>query len=1058
MPPLAALMLAAVLPASAPIPPTGGRASFTLEPGQARRHEIALEAGQFLQATVHQQGLDVALRLLGPDGAEIEKRFDQSEGPVGMEPASLPATVAGVYAIVVEAGDDADKPGAYEIENQPPRAPSERDRLRREAERLMQRGSRHMGPRAAASRPRPQAEDAPALDAYRQAVPLWEQLGETCWQAEALSCSALAQTWSGQRETIESHVRALDLWQACGDDGYKFAETVLFTGRALARWSQLREAAGVLELGLLLAPPDDRALNAQFLVQLSSVHSQLGDTGRAIATGEQALALLRGWHLQGTAVVLTNLANAHYRRGSLQKASGYALEALAVRREVGEELGLVTSLATLSEIYQGLGEPEQALGYLNEALAVTVASGGPAASDLAFNATVQASKAVRSLRQPGAGRRRLEQALASPQAMEPRSLSKARLDLATLLLDDGETARALAHVEDVLDAAERIEDPLLQADAFDLRARIALGEGDLPAAETAAALSLARRRAVGDRVGEAVALLHAAQARRAAGDLEAARAGLESARAVVEAQRTVLVSPHLRATWTGTVREIDEAYVDVLMDLHARDPERGRDVLAFEAAEAASARSLLDVLGGGEEPAPGSAGDRELSARERLANALDRQMRARAASAPADELLARAQEVRDLSAEHQRMWAEARAGDPRLDAHEPPVPLRLAEIRARVLDDESTLLLYFLGPQRGYAWAVSRDGFHSHVLPPRAQIDAAEAAVARGLAQPPQRRGTEDAAAALRALASLVLPEDAAILRGRRLVVVADGSLHHVPFAALPDASGRPLVERLEIANVPSASVVAQLRRETALRAPASRSIVVLADPVYDASDPRLPAASRTGLQDPVLARATRGFGFQDGRLPRLPFTRREARGIAALAPDRSRALLDFSANLDAVRAADLSSYRYVHFATHGLLNDDRPELSGLVLSLVDREGRPRTGLLTAPDVSSLRLRAELVVLSSCRSAAGREVRGEGLLGLTRAFMHAGAPRVLASLWPIDDLASSELMTRTYAGMLGPRTLAPAAALREAQLQMLRHRRWRAPYYWAAFQLQGEWR
>jgi CHAT domain-containing protein len=132
--------------------------------------------------------------------------------------------------------------------------------------------------------------------------------------------------------------------------------------------------------------------------------------------------------------------------------------------------------------------------------------------------------------------------------------------------------------------------------------------------------------------------------------------------------------------------------------------------------------------------------------------------------------------------------------------------------------------------------------------------------------------------------------------------------------------------------------------------------------------------------------------------------------------------------------------------------------LSGLVLSLVDADGRPRQGLLTAPDVSSLRLGAELVVLSSCRSAAGREVRGEGLVGLTRAFMDAGAPRVVASLWPVDDVASSELMTRMYRGMLGPDQASPAAALRKAQLRMLRHPRWKAPYYWAGFQLQGEWR
>jgi CHAT domain-containing protein len=337
-------------------------------------------------------------------------------------------------------------------------------------------------------------------------------------------------------------------------------------------------------------------------------------------------------------------------------------------------------------------------------------------------------------------------------------------------------------------------------------------------------------------------------------------------------------------------------------------------------------------------------------------------------------------------------------------------------------------------------------------------VDAAVSAVKRALAQPPAPGRPDQASRALRALASLVLPADRSLLRGTRLVVVADGSLHYVPFAALPDRAGQPLVTRFEVVHVPSASVAGQIRTELAGRQAAPNAIAVIADPVYDAGDERVAAPSRRAAADPVLTRATRDFGFDGGRLPRLPFTRAEALSLRALAPASSRTLLDFSANVDAALSADLGSYRYLHFATHGLLNDSRPELSGLVLSLVDGKGRPRRGLLTAPDVSNLRLGAELVVLSSCRSAAGREVKGEGLLGLTRAFMHAGAPRVVASLWPVDDVASSRLMTRMYGRMLGPRKLAPAAALREAQLDLQRDPRWRAPYYWAAFQIQGEWR
>jgi CHAT domain-containing protein len=145
-----------------------------------------------------------------------------------------------------------------------------------------------------------------------------------------------------------------------------------------------------------------------------------------------------------------------------------------------------------------------------------------------------------------------------------------------------------------------------------------------------------------------------------------------------------------------------------------------------------------------------------------------------------------------------------------------------------------------------------------------------------------------------------------------------------------------------------------------------------------------------------------------------------------------------------------------VHFATHGFLNNSQPELSGLVLSLVDAQGAPRLGFLSAGEVFNLKLSAEMVVLSGCRTALGRQMKGEGVVGLARAFMYAGTSRVLASLWNVDDAATAELMSRLYQGVLAD-GLPPARALQRAQWAMARERRWRQPYYWAGFQLQGDW-
>jgi CHAT domain-containing protein len=197
--------------------------------------------------------------------------------------------------------------------------------------------------------------------------------------------------------------------------------------------------------------------------------------------------------------------------------------------------------------------------------------------------------------------------------------------------------------------------------------------------------------------------------------------------------------------------------------------------------------------------------------------------------------------------------------------------------------------------------------------------------------------------------------------------------------------------------------------------------------------------------------------GHGGGGLPRLRFTRREADAILAAAPGAGLRALDFRASRATAASASLRDYRFVHFATHGMLDSLHPELSGLVLSLVDAEGRPQNGYLDLQDVYNLDLPAELVVLSACETALGRAVSGEGLVGLTRGFMYAGAQRVVASLWRVDDVATAELMGRFYRAMLrGGRR--PADALRQAKVDMWKQGEWRSPYYWAAFEMQGEWR
>ncbi len=328
-------------------------------------------------------------------------------------------------------------------------------------------------------------------------------------------------------------------------------------------------------------------------------------------------------------------------------------------------------------------------------------------------------------------------------------------------------------------------------------------------------------------------------------------------------------------------------------------------------------------------------------------------------------------------------------------------------------------------------------------------------------------------------------------VQGRRLLVVADGALQYIPFAVLPvpeknpTASGGPqqvpLMVSQEIVNLPSASVLAVLRQEAKGRKPAPKAVAVLADPVFDQQDSRLAANAKpaaayaqmasaattrgTEPQDStaahLLTRSAADLGLsRDGKLslPRLLFSRQEAEAIRAVTPSgQIKEAVDFEASRTTALSAELRNYRIVHFATHGLINSEHPELSGLVFSLVDEKGQPQDGFLQLQDIYNMDLPADLVVLSACETGLGKEINGEGLIGLTRGFMYAGASRVVASLWNVSDAATASLMAEFYRAMEKDH-MPPAAALRAAQIHMWRQKRWTSPYYWAAFQIQGEWK
>ncbi|MEG3843394.1 CHAT domain-containing protein, partial [Microcoleus sp. herbarium14] len=272
-----------------------------------------------------------------------------------------------------------------------------------------------------------------------------------------------------------------------------------------------------------------------------------------------------------------------------------------------------------------------------------------------------------------------------------------------------------------------------------------------------------------------------------------------------------------------------------------------------------------------------------------------------------------------------------------------------------------------------------------------------------------------------------------------------------------------PLIAQHEIITLPSASTLAILRQNYGDRKPPSRTLAILADPVFSPDDERIKGKITQATTEKLEANnlgLNRSLRASDLAWPpdRLPFTRQEAQTISSLFPSASSSQkIDFDANRTNATDGSLANYQIVHFATHGIANSQNPELSGIVMSIVDDKGNLVNGFLRLTDIFNLKLAANLVVLSACQSGMGQIVKGEGMVGLTRGFMYAGAQRVAVSLWSVEDEGTSVLMQKFYQKMLQQK-LAPAAALRAAQMEMMESKEWNSPYYWAAFTLQGEWK
>ena len=995
--------------------------------GEKHVYRITIDARTYLRILITPQNINVESKLLRPDSSD-DNDVAYLPGDHGSKTVSFVAEVHGSYRLEVRQAGDA-KSGRYAVRIEELRVATEQDKVRVAAERAEGKG-----------------------------------------RALVVRMSSAEQ----RREGIAKYEEALALWRKL-DDKQGMLRTLLYLG---VHHEELGEPQASLERNNeaieIARMVGDHYQEGNLLLGIGVVYRDSGDTQKALDSFNQARQLFRNLSKKyGEALALNNIAMAMVQIGDWENALPYLEEALPTLSSVGDRFSEINVLNMMGKVHRFLGDKQKAIEFHNRALAIA-----------------------------RAGKR------LSGEALSLGHLGEAYVEL-------GENQKALECYEQSVKLSRTLGHRFYEADALQRIGNVAYLSKDYKKALDSLNEALGLYRSTLDRRAEAKALHSLAEVNYSLGNFDDARRQIEQSLEIQESLRASIISQHFRDTIFTSAQRSFSLYIDLLMQLHKKNPASGHEAAALQTSERARARGLLELLA-----------ESQVDIRENvpknlleLERSLQQQINAKAAART--RLLSDKQtqaqagyfdkEIADLTARFREVEVEIRRSSPRYAALTQTRPLTATQIQ-QLLDVDTVLLEFALGEKQGWLWAVTPSAINSYQLPLSSQIESSARKVYELLAARQTKKGETEAQYRDRlhkaeaefqteaaTLSRMLLGQIAAKLpqewKGKRLAIVAPGMLEYIPFAALPSPSTqaslaskvnyRPLIVDHEIVNLPSASALASIRSESAGRKPAEKTVAVIADPVFDLGDSRLSASvKRTSIDNPdvgvrsrsdaqnssqsqeastaisQLMRSVRSFKLtnEQGRFSRLPFSREEADSIASLTPNNSlMKATDFQAKRSTAVSGELSHYRVIHFATHGLLNSEHPELSGLVLSLVDEKGKPQDGFLRMHEIYNLNLPADLVVLSACQTALGKQIKGEGLVGLTRGFMYAGAQRIVASLWQVDDLATAHLMKSFYRGML-VECLRPAAALRAAQIETQKQKRWSSPFYWAAFTIQGEWK
>ncbi|HKR14917.1 MAG TPA: CHAT domain-containing protein [Pyrinomonadaceae bacterium] len=864
------------------------------------------------------------------------------------------------------------------------------------------------------------------------------------------------------------------------------AEALLLLGTASYHLRKIEPATAYLRSSQAIFSELSKDKNEpRVLEMMAHVNLDLGNNGEALRLFKEALDFAqRSNDLKVIGKILNGLAITYSILGEKQEAVDHYRKALAIFEKIGDRLHEAVTLNGLGFIYYKVGENQRSLNYYSRSVDLFKSVGDREGEGIAL---FRIGKNSEALWDKKSAITYYEKLRALTKETDDPIFESYAVNWIGDLTAASDMRQALSYYEQAL--ALTGQNPRNKTYTLNRLGygHAALGEIDTARRYYDSALQLAEL--IGDREAESDTLYNLASLARSRNAFAEAQSLIERSLKLIESLSADAGNRELRASYFATVHQHYELYIDLLMALHKQDGSRGFDSKALEASERSRARALLEMLG--ERRADIRQGvdvellKQEQIAREKLTKAIQKRLSLFSRQHTEQEAEISQREILTLTTDHEQVLGQLRQKSPGYAALTQPVTLNRQQMQ-QLLDDETVMVEYAMGEQKSFAWVLTKESIDSSELPNRATLDKLARTVyeeissaPRDLAAKSRRPSREEYRQAIESLSKILLDPLVKHSGKKRVIVVADGALQYIPFSILEsssDASDRRLISQHEIVNLPSASALAVQRQSLPERELAAKTLAMIADPVLELNDDRfqglnlavarsssreLNGRNRSNQQRGTdLSNAGRVLrSFELGAVGRVPYAGLEAADVLKLIPaaGRRQSFVGFDANRKSILGADLRQYRILHFATHGFVDNEQPQLSGLMLSIFDEQGRRQDGFLTLHEIYNLKLSADLVVLSACKTALGKEIRGEGIVGLTRGFMYAGARQVVASLWRIDDAATAKFMKLFYEHMLQDQ-LKPADALRAAQRDFSKQKAFQHPYYWAGFVLQGDWK